>query len=184
MKRLAFCVVAITATLATVGPARAITGGELDGNNHPNVALIYFYQPDGRFRCSATLVSPTVLVTAAHCTDGVRGKVIATFESVAPATSPRASDDTGNGMSNVGYVAPVPGWLTGTPHAHPLWDGELQLNDLHDVGVVVLDVPYNLAQPASLPPRNYLAGLANGNGGLNTQTFTVVGHHASIVAAP
>ena len=68
------------------------------------------------------------------------------------------------------------GWLTGTPHAHPLWDGQLQLNDLHDVGVVVLDVPYNLAPPASLPPRNYLAGLANGNGGLNKQTFTVVGY--------
>src|SRR4051794_41047270 len=46
MKRLAFCVIAAVATLAAVGPARAITGGELDGNNHPNVALIYFYQPD------------------------------------------------------------------------------------------------------------------------------------------
>jgi len=161
---------------ATIGSAFAITGGELDGNRHPNVAMIVFYQPDGRFRCSATLVSPTVLATAAHCTDGVRGKVIVTFDSIAPATSPRAADDTGNGMSNIGYVAPVPGWLTGTPHAHPLWDGELQLNDLHDVGVVVLDAPYTAAQPAVLPPLDYLAGLSNGNGGLSKQTFTVVGY--------
>jgi hypothetical protein len=176
LRRSAFGLAALAVALGTVGTGWAITGGELDGNAHPNVAMIVFYQPDGRFRCSATLVSQTVLVTAAHCTDGVRGKVIVTFDSVAPATSPRASDDTGNGMSNIGYVAPVPGWLTGTPHAHPLWDGELQLNDLHDVGVVVLDAPYTAAQPAVLPPLDYLAGLSNGNGGLSKQTFTVVGY--------
>jgi hypothetical protein len=176
LRRSAFGLAALAVALGTVGTGWAITGGELDGNAHPNVAMIVFYQPDGRFRCSATLVSPTVLVTAAHCTDGVRGKVIVTFDSVAPATSPRASDDTGNGMSNVGYVAPVPGWLTGTPHAHPLWNGKLQLNDLHDVGVVVLDAPYTAAQPAVLPPLDYLAGLSNGNGGLSKQTFTVVGY--------
>jgi hypothetical protein len=171
----AFVLATIAVSLGTVGTSWAITGGELDGNRHPNVAMIVFYQPDGRFRCSATLVSPTVLVTAAHCTDGVRGKVIATFDSTAPAL-PRAADDTGNGFSEKGYVAPVAGWLTGTPHAHPLWDGELQLNDLHDVGVVVLDAPYTAATPARLAPRNYLDGLANGNGGLNKETFTLVGY--------
>ena len=80
----AFILAALAVALGTVGTGWAVTGGELDGNAHPNVAMIVFYQPDGRFRCSATLVSPTVLVTAAHCTDGVRGKVIATFDSVAP----------------------------------------------------------------------------------------------------
>lgn len=166
----------MAAAAVVVVPAGAITGGQLDGNAHPNVAMIVFYQPDGRFRCSATLVSPTVLVTAAHCTDAVRGKVIATFDTTAPTPTPRAADDSGNGMSATGYAAPVAGWLTGTPHAHPLWDGELQLNDLHDVGVVVLDAPYTLATPASLPPRNYLEGLAKGKGGLNKQTFEVVGY--------
>ena len=166
----------VAAFAISVVPAGAITGGQLDGNLHPNVAMIVFYQPDGRFRCSATLVSPTVLVTAAHCAEGVRGKAIATFDTVAPTLTPRASDDTGNGMSEVGYSASVPGWLTGTPHAHPLWDGELQLNDLHDVGVVVLDHPYTAATPAILPPRDYLEGLAKGNGGFNKQTFEVVGY--------
>jgi hypothetical protein len=172
----AFVLVVVAAIAAAVGPAGAITGGELDGNRHPNVAMIVFYQPDGRFRCSATLVSPTVLVTAAHCTDGVRGKTIVTFEPVAPQPIPRAADDTGNGMSATGYSAPVPGWLTGTPHAHPLWDGELQLNDLHDVGVVVLDAPYTGAAPAALPPLGYLETLSQGNGGLNKQVFELVGY--------
>jgi Trypsin len=176
MRRLAAVLLATVAgLLALVGSSGAITGGQLDGNGHPNVAMIVFYQPDGRFRCSATLVSPTVLVTAAHCTDGVRGKVIATFDSVAPTPTPRAADDPGDGTSSVGYSGPFTGWLTGTPHAHPLWAGRLNLNDLHDVGVVVLDAPYGAA-PAALPPRNYLEGLASGNGGLSKQTFTVVGY--------
>jgi hypothetical protein len=177
MRRLAAVpLVTVAALFTLVGSSGAITGGQLDGNGHPNVAMISFYQPDGRFRCSATLISSTVLVTAAHCTDGVRGKVIATFDSVAPTPTPRAADDPGDGTSAVGYSAPVTGWLTGTPHAHPLWAGKLQLNDLHDVGVVVLDAPYVAAVPAALSPRNYLAGLASGNGGLSKQTFTVVGY--------
>jgi hypothetical protein len=177
MRRVAVSVLVVIAALApSIGPAGAITGGELDGNLHPNVAMIVFYQPDGRFRCSATLVSPTVLVTAAHCTDGVRGKVIATFDTVAPSQTPRAADDAGDGFSTIGYAAPVAGWLTGTPHAHPLWDGELQLNDLHDVGVVVLDQPHAGVTPAALPPLNYLETLSKGNGGLSHQTFTVVGY--------
>jgi hypothetical protein len=39
------------------------------------------------------------------------------------------------------------------------------LNDLHDVGVVVLDEPYTAARPATLPPAGYLDGLANGTVG-------------------
>jgi Trypsin len=170
---IAFALLAIS--LGVVGVSHAITGGQVDGNAHPNVAMIVFYTPDGRFRCSATLASPTVLVTAAHCLEGVRGKVIATFEPVAPA-SPAAADDPGDATSNTGYVAPVPGWLTGTAHQHPLWHGTFQLNDLHDVGVVVLDAPYRGASPAALAPRDYLDELANGNGGLSKHTFTVVGY--------
>lgn len=162
---IAFVLLAIS---SLAGASHAITGGEVDGNGHPNVAMIVFYNAEGRFRCSATLVSPTVLVTAAHCTDGVLGKVIATFEPVAP-DSPDAADPA------KGYTAPVADWLTGTPHTHPLWLG-FALNDLHDVGVVVLDEPYNGSAPAQLAPLNYLARLANGNGGFNKQTFTVVGY--------
>ena len=133
-RTVALVLAALAVSLGTVGTAWAITGGEIDGTAHPNVAMIVFYQPDGRFRCSATLVSPMVLVTAAHCTEGVLGKTIVTFDPVAPSVSPRAADDPGDGTSQTGYTTAPAGWFTGTPHAHPLWDGELQLNDLHDVG--------------------------------------------------
>src|SRR5262249_25521927 len=43
--------------------APAITAGQPDGNGHPYVA----YLDNGVFACSGTLISPTVLITAAHC---------------------------------------------------------------------------------------------------------------------
>ena len=76
-------VVAVLALLAAVAPsASAITGGEPDGNRHPNVGLILFYDSTGRYRCTATLISPTVLLTAAHCTEGTLGSTLVTFDSV------------------------------------------------------------------------------------------------------
>jgi hypothetical protein len=68
-RTLVTAVVLLGMLFAMALPAAAITGGEPDGNRHPNVGLILFYDATGRFRCSATLVSPTVLVTAAHCTE-------------------------------------------------------------------------------------------------------------------
>ena len=51
--------VAVSAVVATMLPASAITGGEEDvENTYSNVGMIVFYQPDGRFRCSGTLISP------------------------------------------------------------------------------------------------------------------------------
>jgi hypothetical protein len=179
-RRLTLSALLAAAMLTILAPTSgAITSGQLDGNGHPNVAIIYFYQPDGRFRCSATQVSPTVLITAAHCTSGVRGKTLVNFQPVAPAPPVAADDvvdDTGTHFSQTGFTGPQGAWLSGTPHAHPLWADKLQLNNLHDVGVVVLDQPRPAAPYPQLAPHGYLGTLANGRGGLSKQTFTVVGY--------
>jgi len=76
------CAAALSISL----PASAIVGGQPDGAAHPYVALI----TDGPGYCSGTLISPTVLVTAAHCftssswgTDSISGapQVLASFDS-------------------------------------------------------------------------------------------------------
>jgi hypothetical protein len=134
--------VAIASLGLGVAPANATTGGEPDGDLHPDVGLILFYAEDGRFRCSATLVSPTVVVTAAHCTEGTLGSTLVTFESVIaeqpPSGFPVAADPT------VGYTSAelaAAGYISGTAYTHPSYSGFTDMDNWNDVGVIVLDAP-------------------------------------------
>ncbi|WGX95424.1 trypsin-like serine protease [Nocardioides sp. L-11A] len=154
--RLLTLAVAALAGLGLVLPASsavASTGGTVDGDTHPNVGLIAFYDAEGRFRCSATLVSPTVLVTAAHCTSGTLGKTLVTFESVVaeapPSPLPVAADPaagyTEEELADAGY-------LSGTAYTHPEYSDFTDLSNWNDVGVIVLDAPVTTIAPALLAP--------------------------------
>ena len=64
-------VLAGVAALAVAAPALAITGGSLDGAAHPAVGLVLADRGNGpEADCTGALVSPTVVVTAAHCVTG------------------------------------------------------------------------------------------------------------------
>ena len=76
---IALAVALVAAALAGAAPALAITGGQRD-TVHTNVGLVRFTLPEGRFRCSGTLISPTVVLTAGHCTEGPATNVYVSFE--------------------------------------------------------------------------------------------------------
>jgi hypothetical protein len=178
-RALATATVAVLAILAPAAPAAAITGGEPDGDRHPNVGLILFYQPDGRFRCSATLISPTVLITAAHCTSGVLGETLVTFDSVIaeqpPAPFPVAADPS------VGYTdaeIEAAGYLSGRAYTHPDYSEFTDLRNWNDVGVIVLDEPVTGITPATLAPAGYLDQFAQPR--LNSTIFEVVGYGTEV----
>ena len=173
---------AALATLTMLGlsaPAAAITGGEADGNRHPNVGLILFYSPDGRFRCSATLVTPTVLLTAAHCTVDTVGKTLVDFRSVVANQPPTGYPVAANPAA--GYTQAeieAAGFLSGTAYAHPDYSNFTDLDNWNDVGVIVLDHPVTTIQPATVAPLNYLNAYAQPT--LNKTLFTSVGYGTEV----
>lgn len=169
-KILAVLFTAATA-LAVAAPAAAITrGGSLDGNAHPYVGLMVAGTIDAEtgdfdpgWRCSGALVSPTVYVTAGHCTEGAE-HVELWFNS-----------DLHDGVpgSKAGYGYPFEGQVSGSATSHPSYvDAAFWA---YDLGVVVLDEPVVLDRYASIAPEGYVDGMAKGRNKTNA-SVTAVGY--------
>ena len=181
---------AAAAIVAAALPATAITGGQSDGEGHPNVGMLLYYADDNgvnsRFRCSGSLVSPTVILTAGHCTAGTEGKTLVTFSTtiaeVPPSGLPRAGDDTGTGTSVTGFTG-VPavnplGFHSGTAYTHPEYSDFTDTGNWNDVGVIVLDSPVEGIVPADIAPLGYLDAFAQP--ALNKTLFTFVGYGTNV----
>ncbi len=140
-----------------------ITSGTLDGNRHPATVLIIMdvnHAP--AFRCSGTLISPTVVLTAGHCA-GEPGEF----------TGVRIFNEA-DVQSDLTYPNPGgPNTIEATSwKAHPEFtEAEFFL---HDVGIIHLHDPVNLPQNqyGRLPAAGQLDGLHVGN----KTTFTAVGY--------
>jgi Trypsin len=166
--------VASLAGLLVTAPALAITEGSPD-TVHTNVGLVRFTLPEGRFRCSGTLISPTVVLTVGHCTEGPATNVYVSFDD---ALQP---DPLQAGISPAERAARAAHYITGTAHPDPGWTGKLSLSQQHDQGVVVLSAPastkWPAVTPAPLPPVGYLD---RNQGELKNETFTLVGYGVDI----
>jgi hypothetical protein len=201
-QRLALVIAAIAA-IAIAAPASAVTNGLPDEGEHPYVGQLIFYvpdDPDPRFtdpgswyNCSGTLVTPTIVITAGHCTVGVGEN----------GESTTAGDGDGSGGTDVWFTVSeaadyeglppsstfVPDngarydawsdffdtndeWVRGTAYPHPDYD-DVNFSE-HDLGVVVLDEPIELDDYGTLPTLDYLDQFAGGPN--NTERFEAVGY--------
>jgi hypothetical protein len=159
-------------TLALPGQAAAVQGGERDvDNTFSNVAILRFIDTDGtyptdRWRCTGTLVSPTVIITAAHCTEAPADIVYYSFDWQGPLGEPDAKPGIPAELRN------DPGWTLGGDNlfTDPDWDGDLQNQSLDDIGIIVLDTPVTGIEPAEIAPLGYLEGTPRGT------LFTVAGY--------
>lgn len=153
------------ATLAVAAlaiPLRAVTDGEPDAGRHPYVGLMVAQDANGNplWRCSGTLLSATVYLTAGHCTEAPAAHVEIWFD-----------EDVESGIPGNGY--PFTGNVGGTPQTHPQYNPNAFF--LFDAGVVVLDSPMVMSEYGTLPQLDQLDRLQSRRGQQDV-TFTAVGY--------
>jgi len=154
MRQRAFAAVIILALAsASAVVIEAITNGRPDGNAHPYVGLLVFDDAPGEpaWSCSGTLISPTVVLTAGHCTEGAVAARI-WFASTL--------------VGNPDYPGGGPSAIEGTANTYPDFcigcDPGLMGFDAWDIGIVVLDTPVTGITPAQLPEAGVTETLAMG----------------------
>ena len=146
-------------------PAGAITDGTLDDNGHPFVGLMVAKDGLGAplWRCSGTLLSPTVFLTAGHCTEAPAVSATIWFEADVQAL--------GYDLSNPNmYPNGGPTTVNGKTYTHPDF-----AFPRFDVGVVVLDQSVTKDTYGVLPTLNQLDALKTKRGQQDL-TFTAVGY--------
>jgi hypothetical protein len=154
----AFTFALLTVFLLTA-PAGAITNGQPDGDAHPYVGIIF---NDTSF-CSGTLLSPTVFLTAGHCTAGFAEEGSLVYVSF----DPNPSFDLTNPDETYYAVAELytdPNFVfTGGPSITDV--------DANDIGVAILAEPVFMDTYGSLPTEGLVDTLR-----LSRQTFIAVGY--------
>ena len=182
---------AIALLLLTIAPASAITKNYRDDAEHPFVGLAAFYDEDWVFlhRCTAELLSPTVALTAGHCTDDGTGDAVAAHARI------WFLQDVGSHYDPVTELDPVSGYpesCTGTlGNGLGDWCAESDtvynygfdnfagFPDIHDLGIVILDQPIDVPEYASLASAGTVEALIKARGTQDT-TMRVSGYGLSL----
>jgi hypothetical protein len=183
MRKLLMLVAALAGTLAIMAaPASAITGDFVEDFDHPYVGLVVFYDANGEFlwRCSGSLLTPTVFLTAGHCT--------APDADLGTPVTARVyfQQDAGVNYDPVTEVDPVTGYpetcgdstlgvTCATSDQLYNYDYTGRLPNTHDIGLLILDQPISLSEYGQLAEAGSLDQLATQRG-LQDLIFTVSGY--------
>ncbi len=147
--------------LLTAAPAQAITGNFLDDFEHPFVGLVVFYDQNGDFshRCSGSLLSPSVFLTAGHCVEGVSSARVYFQQGAGANFDPVLGIDPVTGYPEQCFTSPCTTsdelYNFGYPAGFP---------NTKDVGLVILDQPINLPEYGKLAEAGALNGFSNKKG--------------------
>jgi len=192
MRRLIPVLIAALVALALAAPATAITKNYVPDFEHPFVGLVVFYVADGddagtapdfSHRCSGSLLTSTVFLTAGHCTD----------ESAEDLVGARVyfQQDAGANFNPVTQVDPITGYpetcagatlgvvcATSDELYNYGFDNFAGFPDIKDAGLVILDQAISLPEYGQLAAVDTLTGLHEQRG-LQDTTFTVSGYGLS-----
>jgi len=158
-------------SILLAGQANAITWGEPDNEAHPNVVSLLFVQNGvGFFSCTGTLLTPYVVLTAGHCTEG-EGEVN-------NLTLVRNAEDALEGIGDYPNTLAwlLAEWVVGQAVPHPDFDDYAEFPDTYDIGLVLLSAPINVAEYGMMPTPDQFEFLATARGAIEERQAAIVGY--------
>lgn len=179
MRKLVLLLAVVLALLAaTAVPARAITGDFVEDFQHPFVGLVTFYDEAGEFshRCSGSLLTPTVFLTAGHCTEGATTARVYFQQDAGANYDPETQLDPVSGYPETCAAGTLGVTCATSDELYNYgFDDFASFPNTRDAGLIILDQPIEVSEYGALATAGSLDKLSTRRGQQDL-TFTSSGY--------